>query len=71
MDVYRILRGATVQDAIDGRNGATKKTFTQGAGGNDVVMTVTAQDLGVPVGLGQPAPPNFTISAQAIFNSLS
>ncbi|KAL3915226.1 MAG: hypothetical protein SGILL_005747 [Bacillariaceae sp.] len=67
MDVYRIPRGTTVQDAIAGRNGATKETFTPG--GNDVVMTVTAQDLGVPI--GQPAPPNFTISAQAIFNSLS
>lgn len=67
MDVYRIPRGATVQDAIAGSNGATKETYIPG--GNDVVMTVTAQDLGIPV--GQPAPPNFTISAQVIFNSLS
>ena len=67
MDVYRIPKGATVQDAIAGSNGATKETYIPG--GNDVVMTVTAQDLGIPV--GQPAPPNFTISAQVIFNSLS
>ena len=68
MDVYRIPRGATIQDAITGSNGATKETFMPG--GSDVVMTVTAQDLGVPP-LGQPAPANFTISAQAIFNALS
>ena len=67
MDIYRIPRGATVQDAIAGQNGATKQTYTPE--GNDAVMTITAQDLGIPI--GQPAPPNFTISAEAIFNSLS
>ena len=67
MDIYRIPRGATVQDAIAGQNGATKQTYTPE--GNDVVMTFTAQDLGIPI--GQPAPPNFTVSAKKIFNSLS
>ncbi|KAG7369636.1 hypothetical protein IV203_027382 [Nitzschia inconspicua] len=67
MDIYRIPRGATVQDAIARQNGATKQTYTPG--GNDVVMTITAQDLGIPI--GQPAPPNFTISAETIFISLS
>lgn len=67
MDVYRIPRGATVQDAIAEQSGATKQTYTPE--GNDVVMTITAQDLGIPT--GQPAPPNFTISAKTIFNFLS
>ena len=67
MDIYRIPRGATVQDAIAGQNGATKQTYTPE--GNDVVMTITAQDLGIPI--GQPVPPNFTVSAKTMFNSLS
>lgn len=45
VDVYRIPRGTTFEDAKASRNGASHASYA--AGQQDVVLEITAQDLGI------------------------
>jgi hypothetical protein len=66
IDVYRIPHGATVEDAIANRNGASLTSYTPGQ--QDVTMEITAQDLGIE---GEElCPPPFTISTKRIYEEL-
>lgn len=47
LDIYRLPRGTTLQDAAANRNGATHEAYSPGD--PEVVIRVTAQDLGIPV----------------------
>ena len=67
IDVYRIPRGATKQDAINNTKGASYSRYKQG--GPDVVIQITPYDLGIPSGTN--SPPTFDIYASDIFNDLS
>ena len=44
LDVYRLPRGTTIDDAINGTNGASKFTYTPG--GQDHIIDITPADLG-------------------------
>lgn len=68
VDVYRIPRGATFEDAKANRKGASHHVYAPG--GQDVVMEITARDLGIGGHQGAPGTP-YKISAEEIFESLS
>ena len=68
LDVYRIPHGATYEDAKANRKGASHSVYAPG--GQDVVISITAQDLRLGNHQGAPANP-YEISANAIFDSLS
>ena len=66
IDVYRIPNGATKQDAIKNRKGASYSRYQPG--GTDVLIQITPEDLGDTT---TPPPPTFTIKASDLFNDLS
>jgi len=67
IDVHRIPRGATKQDAINNTKGASYSRCMQG--GPDVVIQITPNDLGIPSGTN--SPPTFDIYASDMFDDLS
>ena len=68
IDVYRIPRGATVEDAKANRNGACHAAYIPGQ--QDVILEVTAQDLGIKGFWARFCRSPFTISAKAIYEML-
>ena len=45
-DIYKVPHGTTIADAENSRNGAEKLTYNVGE--EDVVITITPADLGIP-----------------------
>jgi hypothetical protein len=68
IDVYRIPRGATLEDAKANRNGASHASYSPGQ--QDVIMTITAHDLGIRVVWARFCRSPFTISAKRIYEEL-
>ena len=68
IDVYRIPRGATLEDAKANRNGACYAAYIPGQ--QDVILEVTAQDLGIKGFWARFCRSPFTISAKAIYEML-
>lgn len=66
LEVYRIPRGTTLEDAKSNQNGASLSMYT--AGQADVIIKITAQDLGIPI--GTTAPRTFEIYASDLLNDL-
>ena len=67
IEVYRIPRGATCQDAIRGQNGASVSTYFPY--GPEVIVRITPSDLGIAS--GTTSPPPFEIYASDIYKELS
>lgn len=65
LDVYRLPRGTTVEDALNGMNGASKSTYVPGDA--DLCIDITPQDLGFdkPV-----AWDGFQIQMSRVFNEM-
>ena len=68
IDVYRIPRGATLEDAKANRNGACYAAYIPGQ--QDVILEVTAQDLGIKGFWARFCRSPFTISAKTIYEML-
>ena len=67
MDMYRLPHGTTVEDAINGVNGARKFTYVDG-GGTDGEIVITPTDLG----LTEPCDWNgFAMQASTIFREMN
>jgi hypothetical protein len=54
LDIYRLPHGTTVQNALDGTNGAEHWYYEPGSGPNsrEVPITIRPQDLGMLPSLG-------------------
>jgi hypothetical protein len=68
VDVYRIPRGATFQDAKANRNGASHASYAPGQ--QDVVLEITAKDLGIEGFWAMFCRSPYKISAKAIYEAL-
>ena len=68
IDVFRIPRGTTVADAEANRNGARKASYEPGQ--EDVVMEITAKDLGIEGFWSMFCRSSFKISAREIYELL-
>jgi hypothetical protein len=58
--------GITLEDATSNQNGASLSIYTPGQA--EVIIKITAQDLGIPI--GTTAPQTFEIYASDLLNDL-